>query len=43
MVLFEINVNRVLAVPAERKAPGAVHVNRIALWFTPQRMEIESW
>jgi hypothetical protein len=42
MILFQINVDRVLSVPPECDAPRTIDVDCVTLRLSPERMEIEA-
>jgi hypothetical protein len=42
MVLLQVNLPRVAIAPLKRNAPRTVDVNRVALRFAPERMEVEA-
>ncbi len=42
VIIFQVDLNRVLTFPAERYAPRAVYVNGEANWMPFQAVEVET-
>jgi hypothetical protein len=43
MILLQINSKGSRSIPFERDAPRAVHVDAVADWLSPERMQTEAW